>query len=56
MTGTLCETDFYFFRREDGNNLTSNVFTLITLLTIHTNTSDICSYKPYTEEKEQRKK
>ena len=38
-----------FFRWEDGNNLTSNLFTLITPLTTHTNISDICSYKPYTE-------
>ena len=42
------------FMLEDGNNLTSNLFTLITPLTTHKNTSDICSYKPYTE-KEERK-
>ena len=43
---------------EDGNNLTSNLFTLITPLTKHKNTSDIhvCSYKPYTENKTTRKK
>ena len=40
---------YNFFRWEDGNNLTSNLFTLITPLTAHKNTSDIhvCSYKPY---------
>ena len=42
--------------RIDGNNLTSNLFTLITLLTTHKNTSDICSYKPYTEKKNNEKK
>ena len=50
-----------FFRWEDGNNLTSNLFTLInnTGLLQHTkkNTPDIhaCSYKPYTEKKTRRK-
>ena len=45
------------FRWDDGNNnLTSNLFTLITPLTTHKNTSDIhvCSYKPYTEKKEKK--
>ena len=37
---------------EDGNNLTSNLFTLITSLTTHKNTSDICSYKPYTQKEQ----
>ena len=44
------------FRWEDGNNLTSNLFILIASLTTHTNTSDICSYKPYTEKKNNEKK
>ena len=49
------------FRWEDGNNLTSNLFTLInnTCLLQHTkkNTPDIhaYSYKPYTEKKTKRK-
>ena len=46
-----------FFRWEDGNNnLTSNLFTWITPLTTHKNTSDIhvCSYKPYTEKNEKK--
>ena len=44
------------YRWEDGNNLTSNLFTLITPLAMsHKTTSDICSYKPYTEKKEQKK-
>ena len=37
-------------------NLTSNLFTLIIPLTTHNNTSDICSYKPYTEKKTRKKK
>ena len=37
-------------------NLTSNLFTLIIPLTTHNNTSDICSYKPYTEKKRGKKK
>ena len=45
-----------FFRLEDGNNLTSNLFPLITPLTTHKNTSDICSYKPYIEKKMEKKK
>ena len=36
---------------KDGNNQTSNVFTLITPLKTHTNTSDISSYIPYTQNK-----
>ena len=46
------------FRWEDGNNLTSNLFTLITPLTTHKNTSGIhvCSYKPYIEKKNNEKK
>ena len=36
-------------------NLTSNLFTLIIPLTTHNNTSDICSYKPYTEKKRGKK-
>ena len=43
-------------RWEDGNNLTSNLFTLITPLTTHNNTSDICSYKPYTEKEKKTTK
>ena len=44
-------------RWEDGNNLNSNLFTLITPLTTHKNTSDIhvCSYKPYIEKKQRKK-
>ena len=50
----------FLFRWEDGNNLTSNLFTLInnTGLLQHTkNTPDIhaCSYKPYTEKKTRKK-
>ena len=37
-------------------NLTSILFTLIIPLTTHNNTSDICSYKPYTEKKNEEKK
>ena len=47
----------FSIRWEDGNNnLTSNLFTLITPLTTHKNTSDIhvCSYKPYTEKKREK--
>ena len=45
-------------RWEDGNNLTSNLLTLITPLTTHKNTSDmhVCSYKFYTEKKQREKK
>ena len=45
------------FRWEDGNNLTSNLFTLITPLTTHKNTSDmhVCSYKLYTEKNNEKK-
>ena len=56
-----CHDLVIFFRWEDGNNLTSNLFTLInnTGLLQHTkkNTPDIhaCSYKPYTEKKTRRK-
>ena len=45
----------FFFKWEDGNNLTSNLFTLIIPLTTHNNTSDICSYKPYTDKEKKRK-
>ena len=43
---------------EDGSDLTSNLFTLITPLTTHKNTSDIhvCLYKPYTEKNNENKK
>ena len=37
-------------------NLTSNLFTLIIPLTTHNNTSDICSYKPYTEKRKKKKR
>ena len=50
---------FKYFRWEDGNNLTSNLFTLITQVSYNTqkNTPDIhaCSYKPYTEKKREEK-
>ena len=36
-------------------NLTSNLFTLIIPFTTHNNTSDTCSYKPYTEKKLKKK-
>ena len=49
---------FFLGGIEAGNNLTSNLFTLITPLIKHKNTPDIhvCSYKPYTEKKQQEKK
>ena len=52
---------FNVFRWEDGNNLTSNLFTLINntglLQQTQKNTPDIhaYSYKPYTEKKPRRK-
>ena len=48
-------SDFYKCRWEDGTNLTPNLFTLIPL-TAHKNTSDICSYKPYTEKEKKTMK
>ena len=49
---------FKNYDREDGNNLTSNLFTLITPLTTHKNTSDIhvCSYKTYAQKGTTKKK
>ena len=46
--------DYNFLGGRMVITLTSNLFTLIKPLTTHNNTSDICSYKPYTEKKRKK--